>query len=98
MAEDIIYNQILTFSPASLTGQVILRSYVEEGKLILVLEDSQKVLIDGRNVDTTGHKERIQELVSLALEKGIECDTKSVMHYAEVETEEEATEYVLIKW
>ncbi|MDP2984033.1 MAG: hypothetical protein Q8O92_11980 [Candidatus Latescibacter sp.] len=98
MDEDIIYNQILTFSPASLTGQLILRSYVEEGKLILVLEDSQKVLIDGRNVNTTGHRERIQELVSLALEKGIECDPKSVMHYADCGTDGEDMEYVLIKW
>ena len=98
MAEEIIYNQILSSSPASLTWQTVLRSYVEEGKLILVLEDSEKILIDGRNVDTTGHKDRIQELVSLAIEKGIECDPRSVMHYAEGGNEEEALEYVLIKW
>ena len=98
MADDVIYNQILSCSPTSLTVQIILRSYVEEGKLILVLEDSEKVLIDGRNVDTTGHKERIQGLVSLARGKGIECDSKSVMHYADGRTEEDALECVLIKW
>jgi hypothetical protein len=98
MAEEIIYNQILIYSPSSITGLIILRSYAEEGKLILVLENSEKVLIDGRNGDTVGHRERIQELVSLALEKGIDFDPKSVMHYADSGTEDENIEYVLIKW
>jgi hypothetical protein len=98
MAEEIIYNQILTFSAGSIKGLIVLRSYAEEGKLILVLADSEKILIDGRNMDTVGHRERIQELVSLALEKGIDFDPKSVMHYADCGTEEENIEYVLIKW
>jgi len=98
MENDITYNQILTSSPTSLTVQTILRSFVEEGKLILILEDSEKIIIDGRDVDTTGHKERIQKLISLARGKGIDCDTKSVMHYAEIKTDGTFLEYILIKW
>jgi hypothetical protein len=98
MENDITYNQILSCSPTSLTVQTILRSFVEEGKLILILEDSEKIIIDGRDVDTTGHRERIQKLISLAREKGIECDLKSVMHYAEVKTDEVCLEHILIKW
>jgi hypothetical protein len=98
MENDITYNQILNFSQASLVLKTILRSFVEEGKLILILEDSNKIIIDGRNVDTTGHRQRIQELVLLAREKGIEWDPKAVMHYAEGGTEEGSIEYILIKW
>jgi hypothetical protein len=98
MENDIIYNQILSSSPTSLTVQTILRSFVEEGKLILILEDSEKIIFDGRDVDTTGHRERIQELIFLARKKGIECDPKSVTHYAAGGTEKASSEYILIKW
>ena len=45
MSNDVTYNQILCFTNTSLGCQTILRSYVEKGRLILILEDSHKLII-----------------------------------------------------
>ena len=41
-----------------------------------------KFAIDGSDIEVTGQKKRVQEIVSLAREKGFEIPEKSVMHYA----------------
>jgi hypothetical protein len=98
MQDEVVYNQIITFVRDTVDCRTIVKSYVEEGKLILVLEDSLKLLIDGRYVDTTGRKDRIQELLSSARSAGVALDDMTVAHYASSRNEEEPIEYVLIKW
>lgn len=98
MSNDVVYNQVLSFNGDSIDCHTIMKSYVEEGKLILVLEDSGKLFIDGKHVNTTGHKDRIPELLTLALERGFEIESKSVTHYALEMVSEQKVEYVLIKW
>jgi len=98
MRDEVVYNQIITFARDTVNCRNIVRSYVEEGKLILVLEDSQKLLIEGRNVDTTGRKDRIQSLLAQAQDVGVDLDAMAVTHYASTRNEEEQIEYVLIKW
>jgi hypothetical protein len=98
MSNDVVYNQVLSFNGDSIDCRTIMKSYVEEGKLILVLEDAEKLFIDGKHVDTTGHKDRIPELLARARERGFEIEPKAVTHYASSRAEEEPVEYVLVKW
>ena len=94
MSNDITYNQILCYINSSITCQSIKKSFVEHNKLILILKDSQKITITGKNIDTTGHKKRIQELLLMARDDGLKIREKSVKHYAKVKDDE----YVLIRW
>ena len=98
MQDEVVYNQIITFARGELDARTVARSYVEEGKLILVFEDAQKLLIEGRHVESTGHRERIQEILTAAMEAGIMLEAKAVTHYASSRTDDELVEYVLIKW
>ncbi len=98
MPNDVVYNQVLSFYGDSVDCRTIMKSYVEEGKLILMLDDTEKLFIDGKHVDTTGHKDRIPELLALAQERGFEIEPKTVTHYALEQGDSEPTEYVLIKW
>ncbi len=98
MQDDVVYNQVIRFASEEVDSRTVMRSYVEEGKLILVLDDSQKLLIDGRQVDTVGRKERIHELLASARGLGIALETKTVTHYAVGHKEDGPHEYVLIKW
>jgi len=82
MPSDITYNQLLSLTNTSLTCQTVQKSFTEKGELILVLEDSTKIIIAGKNIDTSGHKKQILELVSMAEEKGFDIPAKSVKHYA----------------
>ncbi len=75
------------------TCQTVKKSFTEKGKLILVREDSQKIIIAGKNIVTSGHKKRIREIVSMAEGKGFNIHEKSVKHYASGKDEE----YVLIR-
>ena len=81
MPSDIIYNQILCYNNFSITCQNIEKSFVEYNKLILVLGDSQKITIPGKNIYTTGYNERIQELIAMAKDNGIKIRDKSVKYY-----------------
>ncbi len=56
MSDDIIYNQIIFLTNDSFTCQTVKKSFIEKGKLILVLEYLQKIIIAGKNIDTSGHK------------------------------------------
>ena len=94
MSNDIIYNQILCYVNSSITCQTIKKSFVEHKKLILILKKFPKITLTGKNIDTTGHKKRIQELVLMAKEEGLEIREKSVKHYTKVEDDE----FVLIRW
>lgn len=98
MQEDVVYNQIITFARGEVDARTVARSYVEEGKLILVFEDAQKLLIEGRHVDSTGHRERIQEILATAQEVGVVLDAKPVTHYATSRNDDDPVEYVLIRW
>ncbi len=71
-----------------------IESFVEHNKLILIFEDSQKITISGKNIDTTGHKKRIKELLLMAKDDGLKIREKSVKHYAKVKD----GEIVLVKW
>ena len=73
----------------------IKKSFTEKGKLILVLEDSQKIIIAGKNIDTSGHKKRICEIVSMAERKEFNIHEKSVKHYARCKG---GVEYILVRW
>ncbi len=98
MQDDVVYNQIITFAQSGVEARTVVRSYVEEGKLILVFEDAQKLLIEGRHVDSTGRRDRIHELLASAQDAGITVDPKAVTHYAASRNDDEPVEYVLIKW
>ena len=95
MQDDIAYNQIISFEKnASVKCHHTKRSFIEKGKLILIIENSKKITISGKNIDASGHRSRIRELVSLATEKGLDIPEKSIKHYAK----EKEVEYVLVKW
>jgi hypothetical protein len=98
MNEEVTYNQIISFARDDVLIRPIAKSYAEEGKLILVLDNSERILIEGKEIDTIGHKKRIQELLDSAEEKGHAVDPKAVKHYAAVQTDEGTLEYVLVKW
>ena len=69
MQDDITYNQIISFEKnASVKCNHTKRSFIEKGKLILIIENSKKITISGKNIDDSGHRSRIRELVSLATE------------------------------
>ncbi len=63
MQNNITYNKIIYFTNTSLTCNVIKKSFIEKGKLILILENSLKI-ITSKDIDTSGHNERIQKLES----------------------------------
>ena len=69
MPNDISYNQIIFLTKPSFNCQSIKKSFTENRKLILILEDSNKITIDGMNIETSGNKNRIRELLSMAEEK-----------------------------
>jgi len=97
MTDEITYNQILYFSSNAFICKTVVKSYVDQGKLILILEDLDKIIIDGKKVDSTGHKKRIEELITMAIKKEFSIDEKSVKHYATDEKGENIIEYVLIR-
>ena len=94
MSNGIIYNQILCYNNSSITCRIIKKSFVEHNKLILILKDSQRLIIPGKNIYTTGHKKRIQELLLMTKDDVLKIREKSVKHYAKGKDDE----YVLIKW
>ena len=94
MPDDITYIQIISCVNTSLTCQIIKKSFIEKGKLILILDDYQKIIISGKNIYTSENENRICELIAIAKEKGCNIPDKSVKHYAK----EEGNEYVLVRW
>ena len=73
MPDDVTYNQFIRFrKKASLKCQQVKKSFTEKGNLFLILDDSQEVIIAGKNIDTTGNKNRIRELVLMAEERGFD--------------------------
>ena len=85
-------NHFLT--KTSFNCQTVKESFIAKGKLILVLDYSQKIIITGKSIDTSSHRNRIREILSIAAEKRFDIREKSVKHYAK----EEKNEYVLVKW
>ena len=73
---------------------MVKKSFTERGKLILILEDSQKIIIAGKNIVTSGQQKRIREIVSVSVDKRFNIPENSVKHYAS----EKDVEYVLIRW
>ena len=94
MPNDISYNQLIIFQESSIKCQILKGSHVSEGKLMLILEN-YKIDIDGKNIEVTGQKKRIQEIIALAEEKGFYFPDKSIKHYARGK---DGVEYVLVKW
>ena len=94
MSDDITYNQIIFLTNDSFTCQTVKKSFTEKGQFILILDDSKKITIDGKSIETSGNKNRIRELVSMAEEKGFDIREKSVKHYSKVRD----NEYVLVRW
>jgi len=60
-----------------------------------VFGNYRRLVIDGKNVDSAGHKERVCEIVSRACEEGIDIHEKAVKHYAK---SDDGIEYVLVRW
>jgi len=98
MQNEVIYNQVLSHAQGELRSMQVVKSYAEEGKLMLMLESSDKITIDGKKVDTTGHKKRIQELLDYAKERGFDVDPRAVKHYAADRENGITVEYILLKW
>ena len=82
MKDDISYNQLISFRGQSVKCQALLGSHVSEGKLMLVFGNNKKTIIDGKNIEVTGQKKRVREIMALAVEKGFGIPEKSVKHYA----------------
>ena len=78
----VIYNQIICLTGTSIIYQTVKGTGIVEGKLILIVEDKSRIVIDGKNIHTIGHKERIQELILKAQKQGFDIHVKSIMHYA----------------
>ena len=95
MQENITYNQIISFvNNVPIKCHHIKRSFIDEGHLILIIEDSKKITISVKRIDASGNRDRIRELVSVSVEKIFDIPEKSVMHYAE----EKGIEYLLVRW
>ena len=94
MQDDVSYNQLIIVKKyAFIKCQLIKKSFTEKGQLILILDDSQKIIFSGKSIDASGHRSRINELVSIAEEKDIDIPQKSIKHYAK----EKGVEYVLVR-
>ena len=98
MRDEVTYNMIISHSQGEVRSMQVVKSYAEEGKLMLMLESSEKIVIEGKKVDTTGHKKRIQELLDIAREKGYDVDPRAVKHYAMARNDGNLVEYILVKW
>jgi len=95
MQENITYNQIIGFEKnVPIKCYHIKRSFIDEGQLILILDDIKKISISGKIIDVSEHKNRICEMVEMAEEKGFDIPEKSIKHYAKGRDDE----YVLIRW
>ena len=95
MPNDVSYNQLLSLRGSSIKCQALLGSHVSEGKLILIIGNNKKTAIDGKDIEVTGQKKRVQEIVSQAVEKGFDIPEKSIKHYAKGRGK---VEYVLVRW
>jgi len=96
MQNDVTYNQIIIFRKnASLKCKQVKKSFTEKGQLILILDDSNKITISGKNIDASGQRNRINELLLMATEKGFDIPEKSIKHYARDRSD---VEYVLVRW
>ena len=94
MYENIGYNQILFFSKDSLSYHKIQRSFIENGEWILFFDNSEKMTINGKHIDTVEHRNRIEELLTLATESGYAFSSNSVKHHVQSSD----TKLVLLKW
>ncbi len=94
---EIIYHEIISYIGKMIEIQAIRLTEVERGKLILLLENSQKIIIEGKALDASGHKNRVIEIVEMAKEKGFTVKPTSVAHYASCPDEGPDREYVLIR-
>ncbi|MFC1692468.1 hypothetical protein ACFL1R_03130 [Candidatus Latescibacterota bacterium] len=94
MTDDVTYNQIIIVKKnAFIKCQLIKKSFTEKGQLILILDDSQKIIFSGKSIDAFGQRDRIRELVSIAEKNVIDIPEKSIKHYAK----EKGVEYVLVR-
>lgn len=98
MSNDVTYNQIISINNDSIISHNVKRTFAEKSKLTLILDDSKKIIIDGKMVDVIGHKKRIRELVLKAKEHGYNLPMKSVVHYAKGKSRNDIVEYILIRW
>ncbi len=95
MPNDVSYNQLISLRGSLIKCQALLGSQVSEGKLILIIGDNNKTAIDGKDIEVTGQKKRIQKIVELAVGKGFNIPEKSIKHYARGRG---GIEYVLVRW
>ena len=56
MPDKVTCNQLISLNGNAINCQTLSGSYAAEGKLILVYGNSRKLLVDGKNVYTIGHK------------------------------------------
>ena len=93
MPNDVSYNQLLSLRGSSIKSHAILGSHVSEGKLIIIIGNNKKIAVNGKEIEVTRQKKRIQEIVALTVEKGFDIPEKAIKHYAK----EKGVEYVLVR-
>lgn len=95
MPNDVPYNQLISLRGSSIKCHTLRGTHVSEGKLILIIGNNKKIAIDGKDIEVTGQKKHIQEIVALAVEKRFDIPEKSIKHYAKGRG---GIEYVLVRW
>ena len=98
MSNNVTYNQIIYISNGSIISKTVNGTGVIEGRLILVTDDSSRIIIDGKNIHSIGYEERKQQLIIKAQEKGFDIRVNSIIHYANEKEGNSKKEYVLIRW
>jgi len=81
MSDDITYNQIIFLTNDSFTCQTVKKSFIEKGKRILIVVDSKKIIISGKNIDASGHRRRIIRIP--IYNKTNNCNYKAVSNVPE---------------
>ena len=56
MSDDVSYNQVICMDNTSLNVNTVKKSFLENRELILILENSRKIIIPGNNIDTSVSK------------------------------------------
>ena len=95
MPDNVTYNQLISLRGRSVKCQTLRGAYVSEGKLVIVFGNNKKVDIDGKDIEVTGQKKRVREIVLLAVEKGFDIPKQSIKHYTK---RKGGIEYVLVRW
>ncbi len=82
MPDIVSYNQLISLRGTSVKFKTLRGAYVSEGKLVIVFGNNKKFDIYGKDIEVIGQNKRVQEIISLACDKGFDIPEKSFEHYA----------------